>query len=61
MIRGVSPRFYFELGGEEMKELRIVFLVLNKAIEFIKKKDLAEDFIDFLPNGLKGKVRKVMA
>ena len=43
-----------------MEKLRIVFHVLNNAIEFIQKKGLTEEFIEFLPEDLKGKVRKVM-
>lgn len=44
-----------------MKELRNVFLVLNNAVEFIRRKGLTEEFIDFLPEDLRGKVRNVMA
>jgi hypothetical protein len=44
-----------------MERLKTIFFVLNNAIEFIQKKGLTEEFIEFLPEHLKEKVRKVMA
>jgi hypothetical protein len=43
-----------------MERLKTIFFVLNNAIEFIQKKGLTEEFIEFLPEHLKEKVRKVM-
>lgn len=43
-----------------MEKLKTIFFVLNNAIEFIQKKGLTEEFIDFIPKDLKVKVRKVM-
>ena len=43
-----------------MEGLIRVFRVLNNAIEFIEQKGLQEEFIDFLPENLKGKVKEVI-